>query len=651
MESLSRRKSLSVVGWILAFCFFSPALAAQTERIHSFDSQITVQTDGVLQVRETITVEAAGVEIKHGIYRDFPTRYKDMLGNARAVGFKLAGVERDGRPEPFHTGDLENGIRVYIGDRKKELSPGIYTYVLRYETNRQLGFFKDHDELYWNVTGLSWKFPIDVATATVLLPPKVRASSPALEGYTGPAGAKGQDYTAARDEQGNPVFRAENLSAYEGLTIVVSWPKGLIAEPDSRQRLSWFVQDNRALIVGLIGLAAVLLYYFLVWTAVGRDPRPGTIMPLYEPPADISPAAMRYLQQMEFDDRMLTADILDLAAKGYATIDCDKSDHYSAIRKPDSRKTEGRLLPDERTLARKLFESGDRVRFEQKNYKLISAARDALRIGLKNAMEKVYFVTNIRYLWPGIALTALSVVALMLVDAFHNGPLVLFLSVWLSGWSVGVSLFLKTVFNAWRDVVVEGFFKHLNFMAVFYTIFALPFVAAEVFVLVMLYKNAGLPTFLVMAATIGSNTLFHHLLRAPTRAGRQVLDRIEGFRMFLSAVEGPRLSTVTPPARTPELFERYLPHALALGVEQKWAEQFSEVLKRARQAGGDGRGYSPSWYSGAGLGALSAGAFASSFGSSFSSAISSSSTAPGSSSGSGGGSSGGGGGGGGGGGW
>ena len=34
---------------------------------------------------------------------------------------------------------------------------------------------RDHDELYWNVTGNAWKFPIDVATATVLLPPNVRS--------------------------------------------------------------------------------------------------------------------------------------------------------------------------------------------------------------------------------------------------------------------------------------------------------------------------------------------------------------------------------------------------------------------------------------------------------------------------------------------
>jgi uncharacterized membrane protein len=106
---------------------------------------------------------------------------------------------------------------------------------------------------------------------------------------------------------------------------------------------------------------------------------------------------------------------------------------------------------------------------------------------------------------------------------------------------------------------------------------------------------------------------------------------------------------LNPPERTPELFERYLPYALALDLEQKWSEQFSDVLSSARLGEA---AYSAAWFSGTSFSDLTAGDFASSIGDSFSGAISSSSAAPGSGSGGGGGgSSGGGGGGGGGGGW
>ena len=188
------------------------------------------------------------------------------------------------------------------------------------------------------------------------------------------------------------------------------------------------------------------------------------------------------------------------------------------------------------------------------------------------------------------------------------------------------------------------------------TLFSIPFLIGEIVGVVLLIWAVSLVGFLVIMLLLGVNVLFHHLLKAPTRAGRQLLDRVDGFKMFLTAVDGHHLSTMAAPDKTPELFERFLPYALALGVEQAWAEQFSQALAMAG-APNDTMAYRPSWYTGAFI-ASSPAAFASSFSSGFSSAVSSSASAPGSSSGSGfssggggGGSSGGGGGGGGGGGW
>ena len=137
-------------------------------------------------------------------------------------------------------------------------------------------------------------------------------------------------------------------------------------------------------------------------------------------------------------------------------------------------------------------------------------------------------------------------------------------------------------------------------------------------------------------------------MSAPTKEGRAVLDRIAGFKQYLSITEGERLDRMMPPKDTPELFERFLPYAIALGVENRWADRFAGVLAAAAAQGQQSFG----WYSGSNSPWTDTGGFVSDVGSSLSSTISSASTAPGSSSGSGGGgSSGGGGGGGGGGGW
>ena len=122
------------------------------------------------------------------------------------------------------------------------------------------------------------------------------------------------------------------------------------------------------------------------------------------------------------------------------------------------------------------------------------------------------------------------------------------------------------------------------------------------------------------------------------------MDALDGFRLYMQVAEKDRLNLLNPPERTPALFEKYLPYALALDVEQDWSEQFADVLSAAQQTDAAG----PGWY----RGTTAYSNLGNALGSAFSGAVSSASTSPGSSSGSGGGgSSGGGGGGGGGGGW
>jgi len=152
-------------------CFLAAiTAAAQSERILDFRSRIAVQRDGSVTVSEDIRVVSSGDQIKRGIYRDFPTRYQDRYGNSVRVAFEVLEVLRDGRPEPYHIKDISNGIRIYVGQKEVLLRPGTYTYTIVYVTRRQLGFFRDFDELYWNVTGHGWNFVIEHAEAMVELP-------------------------------------------------------------------------------------------------------------------------------------------------------------------------------------------------------------------------------------------------------------------------------------------------------------------------------------------------------------------------------------------------------------------------------------------------------------------------------------------------
>ena len=183
-------------GLALLLVFATCAGAWADERILAFSSDIVVHPDASMTVTETVTVRAEGDQIRRGIFREFPTDYRDRLGNRYRVGFEVLSVRRDGAGEPYHAERLSNGVRVYVGRRDRFLEPGSYTYEITYRTDRQLGYFEDHDELYWNVTGNGWGFPIDRVAATVTLPETVPTESVTVTAYTGLQGSTEGSYAA-----------------------------------------------------------------------------------------------------------------------------------------------------------------------------------------------------------------------------------------------------------------------------------------------------------------------------------------------------------------------------------------------------------------------------------------------------------------------
>jgi uncharacterized membrane protein YgcG len=124
-------------------------------------------------------------------------------------------------------------------------------------------------------------------------------------------------------------------------------------------------------------------------------------------------------------------------------------------------------------------------------------------------------------------------------------------------------------------------------------------------------------------------------MEAPTKEGRKALDHIEGVREYLiTGGEGPRLEALNPPKRTPELFERMLPYAIALDVENTWAEKFKDVLAAAA-AGATATAATASamsWYSGHRDWSSDIGGVTSAVASSLTVSVASSSSAPGTSS-------------------
>jgi len=633
----------------LAGSALSPAFAYDPyERITDYRSDVTVGADGTLTVTETITVVAADDEIRHGIFRDFPTTYTDTYGFKRKVGFEVLHVTRDGAPEPYEVSGVDYGERIRIGDPDRMLAPGAYTYAITYTTNRQIGFHDRFDSLFWNATGNYWKLPIEHVTATIHLPPGAHVSNTAA--YTGAEGSRaGNASTQMLSDSAVRFESTEQLAPQEGMSVAVAFNKGVVFPPTQAQLREDFLRDNASLVTVAMGIFVLLIYFGAAWFEFGRDPVAGPVVPLFAPPENLSPAAVRYIHRMAYDRKAYAASLIAMAVKGYLTI--GQEDGAYLLTRTGKSEGECGLAQPEAQLAGKLFDGDMSVTMKQDNHTRIAASISALKTALKRECEAKYFVTNLHWFAGGgaILLVTSLIAALQSEDIGATG----FVILWLGGWSIGTSFVVHMAWDHWIGVNGPGS-RVLNVLtALFYTAFALPFVGGWFFGLFLL--NRGLSPaagFLLMVGGV-ITYVFYHLLKAPTLLGARIRDEIDGFRQFLNMTEKDRLEVLNPPSVTPRLFETFLPYAIALDCENRWSKRFEAEAARAGQTPDQSGGYyTPLWWSGLSPHGFGATDFASGLGASLAASAASASVAPGSSSGfGGGGGSGGGGGGGGGGGW
>lgn len=620
--------------FIVLLTLITPVGAAET--VSRFQSELTVNADSSVSVTETIAVTAEGNQIKRGIFRDFPTRYTDPQGHDYVVDFTVESVTRDGAPENYALENIANGVRIRIGNKDVMLRPGPHSYQIRYRATREIGFFDGYDEIYWNVTGNSWMFPVEQALAIIHVPAGAQIVQHAA--YTGAQGAKGRDFRVIAAENGT--YRAEttrSLPPGEGFTVAVGFTKGVLTPPlppvDTRPQ-------SYVALAG--GVGALLLYYVFAWFRVGRDPQSSAIIPLFSAPPELGAAGVRYVWKRGFDAKTFACGVIGLAAKGrFKIANLDKS--YRVVKQADQGPA---LAPSER----KMFEAhrGGTLEITDKNHVTISAMRKALEQSLEAEYGRSTWLANRKWRVGGIPLSLMA-----LAPAFWFMTPDSFMQAFVAG-VVFVLLWASFMWLLWADVraffkpgLVRKIFTGIGFIIL---LGAVLFFAAIILAMMINANDESVGIYTAgFAVVVAMHVLFSRLLTAPTVLGRKLTDQIEGLRLYMTTAEEKRLDMLNPPEKTPELFEMLLPFALALDCENAWSEKFAAVLAAASYAG-------PAWYAGnSAFDVNDMGRFNSQLNTSqydHTVRTSSSSSSPGSFSGSsGGGSSGGGGGGGGGGGW
>ena len=436
------------------------------------------------------------------------------------VDFNLQQVLKNGADVYYIQESLDNGIRIKIGEGHKPLARGTYTYDIFYTTNRQLGFFDTHDELYWNVTGNGWLFPIDNVKATLHLPSGALLKS--VEAYTGSYGAKGTDYEARINAHEATWQTKSPLAQGEGITIVATWPKGVITVPTLSYSWYRFIFDNLAYLILWLGLLICLGYAFYAYTVLSKKNEQGIIIPLFFPPGNLSPAQTRYLIEYGYDNKALAAELIDMAVHGVITIEKKKSyvsSHYE-IKRLDAIPQE--LLDKYHSILTCLFGKSPVISLTQSNGDTIESTNTALKNQLLIGMGQ-YLDHRDEHIAALVCIGFMTAALYFLSGGLLDHPLV------------------------WISVV----------------------------------------------AYCGAFIFVWNQIKCYTPRGKKLFNEVEGFKLFLKTDQERLHFTSTPPIRTPELYEKYLPYAVALDVEEQWTAQFASVFEELKQ---QGTPYINRWY-------------------------------------------------------
>ena len=345
------------------------------EHIKSFQSEIAINKDGTIDVKETIVYDFDYLQ-KHGIYREIPYIKTNQDGKKFELKFNNFTVaDENGNSQIFVKSSInEELVRIKIGDADK-LITGTHTYVISYKVSGALTYYSDHDELYWNVNGNEWTVPIAVLTSEVRIPSGIKKEEIETACFTGSTGSNVSDCSYFTDDFGQDNIKASRpLLAGEGLTIAISFPKNIVAVLEPKEFVSFWETWVGKLISWLLGLLALTWYVFLPfyiiyrWMRYGRDPKgvAGVTSAWFDPPKTqdgkrfLTPGEVGTLGDETVDMKDISATIVDLAHRGYLVIDERKKGDFYFIKGKKYGNNVG-LLSFEKKLLSGIFNTGDDI--------------------------------------------------------------------------------------------------------------------------------------------------------------------------------------------------------------------------------------------------------------------------------------------------
>jgi len=548
-----------------------------------FRADVTVRQDASLEVREEIIVNDATQYYPRGFARVMPINSEDrwdsrFVGEYRrdnGIRVDIEDVSEDGVPVKYEHGEGYGYPLLEIGERNVPLSSGEHRYLIRYSVTGALSSVGARDALYWNANGHGHEAPIAEAILSIHLPAGVTEPQ-LLEGRVAGRGVSGPrqpdtELQCIDDGGGVVTYRATNIRPRQSLSLAVSWPAGYVHRP----QFPWLTQGRWLLAVP----AALFVFYFLAWLKIGPEPDPGAVVTRYDPPEGLSAAAARYILTTGSDGRSFAAVIAALAQCGCLRAE-PRDRKYKISRMLSDRATEAKLAPEEQRVLRMLFEDGPEIELtptmDQRNTAQNSRYVAAIQQELSQRLEGVYFTKHTGTIALGVLITMILALGLAITAKGHDTSGATFFTMWVVFVGLLLGLIVEVSFvPACRTAVSVrgGWLKLVPGLAALTA-----FGAALVFMLRELAEGVSPAFSMSIVALIAFNLIWGPLLKRRTARGRDAMDQIAGFRLFLEKVEKDRLEKLNPVDEQLQLMDAHLPYAIALEVREAWGDHLAQTF-------------------------------------------------------------------------
>jgi uncharacterized membrane protein len=560
---LPRRLFARVFMLVAAAFLFAASAWARTLTIQNFNEHVDVEKNGTIDVTESIDVRFTGAW--NGIYRKIPVKYTTPAGFGYTLELEPVGI----------TDDAGNALKYEQTDQGRYTEFKIFvpnavdatrTVVIRYRVLDALNFsFSDHDELYWNVTGDEWDNPIESASAHIVLPEGV--SGLHAIAYTGVYGSRAQDAQVTINGNQVDIQTKQPLEFHEGLTAVVGFDKGFVLPPSALAKTWMFLRSNWPLFLPIITFALMLW----VWWTRGRDPRRNPIAVQYEPPDKLTPGECGALVDNEVNMRDVTATLVDLAVKGYITIEQRQheglmhlghhNDYIFHLKKQPAEWST--LHPHETGMLAGMFLSGD------SGFAGFASGQTSGVAGLRGVISAIQSGSFANTQAAGQAGPDMSVSLEDMQNRFY--------------------VHLPGIRSSISDALVsDGYYTHSPNsvrQGYIFTGVIIGFLVVAGSGFLSSVTQSSRTAWVIAGIAIGAIICaFGWFMPVHTEQGVRALEKVLGFEDFLGRVEGDRIERME---KTPELFEKYLPYAMALRVDKKWVQAFSSIAMQP-----------PSWFQG-----------------------------------------------------